>query len=85
MVNEKAETFHSDSLFYVFVNLNGVGENPSFHVVPSKVVATYVYKSHRAWLARPNKSGGAHKDSSMRRFNDAENQYIDRWGLLGLG
>src|SRR5260221_14777189 len=30
MVNEKAEAFFSDNLFYVFVNLNGVGEIPSF-------------------------------------------------------
>ena len=85
MVNEKAETFFSDTLFYVFVNLNGVGENPSFHVVPSKVVATFVTESHRAWLARPNRSGGAHTDSSMRRFKDPESKYLERWDLLGLG
>src|ERR1043165_3898525 len=34
MVNEKAESFQSETLFYV--NLKGVGENPAFHVVPSK-------------------------------------------------
>jgi hypothetical protein len=43
MVNEKAEAFQSETLFYVFVNLKGIAENPSFHVVPSKVVATSVY------------------------------------------
>lgn len=84
MVNEKSESFHSDTLFYVFVNLNGVGENPSFHVVPSKVAATAVYESHRAWLSKPKKSGEARKDSSMRRFKDPDNKFLDRWDLLGL-
>jgi len=84
MVNEKAESFLSETLFYVFVNLKGVGENPAFHVVPSKVVATSVYESHRAWLSKLKKSGEARKDSSMRRFTDPENKYLDRWDLLGL-
>lgn len=86
MVNEKAESegFQSDSLFYVFVNLNGVGANPSFHIVPSKIVAETVYKSHRDWLSQTKKSGEPRKDSSMRRFKDSDNHYLDRWDLLGL-
>src|SRR5258706_3398486 len=84
MVNEQAESFQSETLFYVFVNLKGVGENPSYHVVPSKVVATSVYESHRAWLSGRKKSGDARKDSSMRRFTDPECKYEDRWDLLGL-
>jgi hypothetical protein len=84
MVNEKAVSFQSETLFDVFVNLKGVGENPSFHVVPSKVVATSVYESHRAWLSGLKKSGEARKDSPMRQFRDLENKYLDRWDLLGL-
>lgn len=84
MVDEKAESFQSETLFYIFVNLKGVGENPAFHVVPSKIVATAVYESHRTWLSEPKRSGGARKDSSMRRFKDPENKYLDRWDLLGL-
>jgi len=84
MVNAKAESFYSDNLFYVFVNLNGPGEQPSFHVVPSKEVANTVTASHRNWLATPNRAGGAHKDSPMRRFKDPENRYLARWDLLRL-
>lgn len=84
MVNEKAESFHSDNLFYVFVNLKGVGQSPDFHVVPSKVVAATVYASHRAWLSKPKRSGEARKDSSMRRFKDPECRYLNRWDLLKL-
>lgn len=84
MVNEKAETFHSNNLFYVFVNLIGAGENPEFHIVPSNVVATAVHKSHRAWLSMPKKSGEPRKDSSIRRFKDPDNAYRNRWDLLKL-
>ena len=68
----------------MFVNLVGVGQRPDFHVVPSKVVANHVTKSHKRWLAVPNKSGGAHKDTSMRHFKDENGEYLDRWELLGL-
>jgi hypothetical protein len=84
MLNEKAETYHSDTLFYVFVILNEVGEIPAFHVVPSKDVATYVKTSHEAWRATPNRTGGVHRDTPMRRFKDPENKYLNKWDLLGL-
>lgn len=84
MVNEKAESFHSENLFYVFVNLKGVGENPEFHVVPSEVVAKAVYESHRDWLSKPKKSGEARRDSSMRRFKDPDNEFLNKWDLLKL-
>lgn len=84
MLHEKAESYYSDTLFYVFVNLNGPAQRPDYHIVPSKVVATYIKKSHKRWLARPNKTGGAHKDTPMRRFKDEKSEYLDRWDLLGL-
>ena len=84
MLNEKAESLHSSTLFYVFVNLNGPNEQPAYHVVPSKVVAEYVIASYIAWKAAPNKTGESHKDTSMRRFLDTDNIYLDRWELLGL-
>lgn len=84
MVNAKAESYISDTLFYVFVNLNGLGELPSFHIVPSRDVASIVTESHKAWLAKPNRAGGEHKDSSMRRFRDPDNKYLGRWNLMQL-
>ncbi len=84
MLNEKAEKYFSDTLFYIFVNLNGHSQPPDYHIVPSKVVANYIKKSHRKWLARPNRAGKPHKDTPMRHFKDEKNQYLNRWDLLWL-
>jgi len=63
LLNVKAESFAARNLFYVFVCLGAEKERAVFHVVPSKVVAEYVTKSHRHWLAKPSKAGKPHKDS----------------------
>lgn len=84
ILNEKAEDYYSDTLFYVFINLNGPSQHPGYHIVPSKVVASYVKKSHKEWLATPNRAGKSHKDNPMRQFKDEKNEYLDRWDLLGL-
>lgn len=67
--------------FFVFVNLNGSGA-PTFHIVPSNVVAEYCRRSHEEWLESPGKGGRAHRDTPMRRFADAENRHLSRWDLL---
>src|SRR5689334_20306482 len=50
ILNKKAETNLAANLCYVFVALNGL-KAPSFHVVPSSVVAAFVSDAHRNWLA----------------------------------
>ena len=67
----------------MFVNLNH-DQSPDFHVVPSKVVATWVKKGHARWLATPGRGGRRHKDNPMRTFQDGEGQYLGKWELLGL-
>jgi len=57
MLNEKAEDYYADNLFYVFVNLKGQSQRPDFFIVPSKVVARYIKRSHKKWLKKPSKSG----------------------------
>ena len=84
MLNQKAEGYQSKTLFYVFVNLNGSNQRPDYHVVPSKVVAGYVTRTHQEWLAQPNRAGKPHRDTDMRLFKDSANEYWDRWDLLGL-
>ena len=84
MLNEKSENYYADNLFYVFVNLKEGNQRPDFFVVPSKVVAKHITKSHKKWLKKPNRSGGKHKDSSMRKFSDKEENYLERWDLLRL-
>lgn len=79
MLDPKADHDKSKSLFYVFVNLNGVDQHPDYHIVPSAVVARYVSKNHQNWLAV--KPRGA---STVRKFKDSTNRYRDRWDKLGL-
>ena len=84
LLNEKAENKNADNLFYIFVNLKGDRLRPNFYIVPSKIVAEYIYSKHREWLATPGKKGQRHKDSPLRMFRDPEAQYLDKWDLLGL-
>jgi hypothetical protein len=83
LLNKKAEAMEEKGLFYVFVNLNGSGA-PTYHVVPSAVVAEYVRRTHSEWLAAPGRDGQKRKDTSMRKFEDRDDEWKDRWDVLGL-
>ena len=84
LLHQKAEGLYADDLFYVFVAMNGGVAAPSFHIVPSGVVADSVQKGHAAWLKTPGKNGQAHNDNPMREFTDDGDRYLDSWELLGL-
>ncbi len=84
VLNNKCEEFHADDLFYVFVNLVGVGQLPEYYIVPSKVVADTVRTGHQVWLDTPGKKGQAHNDNPMRMFADQEQKYLDKWDTLKL-
>ncbi|MEA2074633.1 MAG: hypothetical protein U9O85_02700 [Euryarchaeota archaeon] len=84
ILNQKAENYFEENLFYIFVNLKGTNERPDFYIVPSKVVAEHIKKSHQEWLKTPGKKGKPHKDTPMRMFKDEEDQYLEKWGSLGL-
>jgi hypothetical protein len=84
ILNKKAETFYSANHYYVFVALQELGQRPSFHIVPSKVVAEYTYFSHSEWLKGKKRDGSSRKDSSIRKFNDHENIYLEAWNLIQL-
>lgn len=55
ILNEKSENYYADNLFYVFVNLKEGNQRPDFFIVPSKIVAKQITKSHKRWLKRPNR------------------------------
>ncbi len=74
---DKKSEVGSKNLVYVFVNLND-GKPPTFHVVPAKVVASYIRERHKKWLA----GGAGRKDGSMRKFRDPEDRYLDGWKHL---
>lgn len=79
MVDQKAEAYQSNTLFYVFANLNGPDQRPDYHVVPSEAVAYHVTRDYQAWRAKKPRG-----ETNIRQFKDQENQYRDRWDVLGL-
>ena len=72
------------NLFYVFVNLISTDKLPEFYIVPSKVVAKYTSSNHKKWLETKGVKGQKRNDSSMRKFQDKIQQYLNRWELLTL-
>src|SRR5205085_7281333 len=56
ILSKKAEIDLAENLCYVFVSLNGLAA-PSFHIVPSSVVAAFVTDAHRNWLAGSKRDG----------------------------
>ncbi len=83
MLGAKAEKLAAKSLFYVFVRLHD-GGIPDFHVVPSRIVAQFVTKDNRDWLATPGRGGRPHRENPIRIFRDRLNKYRGQWQLLGL-
>jgi hypothetical protein len=84
LLNNKAEDYFSENLFYVFVNLKNNTSRPDYYIVPSKVVAKHVKKGHAKWLRTPGKRVKQHTDNPMRMFQDETNEYLEKWELLGL-
>lgn len=84
ILNKKSETYYSDSHFYIFVAIRPLWQRPLFYVVPSSDVAHYTTTSHVEWLKWTKRDGSKRTDTNMRKFDDKENKYLERWDLLGL-
>ena len=84
VVDKKGENYYADNLFYVFCNLRDGNVRPAFFIVPSKVVAKQIKQNHIGWMKRPNRAGGKHKDTPMRKFFDSEELYLEKWDILNL-
>ena len=76
ILNKKSETFFSDNHFYILVAVSALGERPTFHIVPSIIVAKRVTEDHSNWLSGTKRDGSAGKDSSMRKFYDWNNEIV---------
>ena len=72
-MSEKHETIIDDSIFYCFVNFEL--ENPTVHVIPSRIVAEALRVDYQTWLATPGRNGQPHKPTKMRRLRPT------MWGL----
>lgn len=84
ILSDKAEDFSSPTHFYVFVDLVGLNEQPKYHIVPSSVVSNRVKTGHSNWLNSPGKNGRKRKDSTIRTFSDVNDEYLNKWELLGF-
>ncbi len=84
MLTEKDERFFAPNHYYIFVGLGATDQRPSFHIVPSKTVAKFIADCHQKWLLTTRKDGRKHKDSKMRNFKDPNDDFLERWDLLGL-
>lgn len=77
----KNENIMGNNIFYVFVSLNNL-EKPSYHIVPSKIVAKTIKENHQEWLNSLSKNGQKHNDNNIRKFSDNEDKYLNKWDLL---
>ncbi len=84
VLNEKSQDFVSSTHFYVFVLLGVAGERPQYHVVPSREVANSLKADHKKWINTRGKGGRKHVNNSVRVFADKDDEYLERWDLLGL-
>lgn len=83
ILTKSSQEYQSANLFYVFVNLREK-ETPEYHIVPSSYVAKYITENHNTWLQTPGKKGNTHNDTNIRSFSDKNNEYLNRWDILGL-
>lgn len=84
-MRDKHESIVQARYFYAFVDLEP--DLPVTYVVPSRVVAEVLKKSHQAWLAAPGARGQKRNDTNMRRiqpqypdpFPGYKPNWLDEW------
>ena len=80
-LSKKNEDLQGDNIIYFFVSLNEM-DVPEYHIVPSKIVAETIKRSHQDWLSTPGKHGQPHNDNTIRNFSDINDAYLNRWDYL---
>ena len=80
-LSKKSENLQGDNIIYFFVSLNEL-DVPEYHIVPSKIVAEIVKRSHQEWLNTPGRQGQPHNDNNIRNFFDINDEYLNRWDYL---
>ena len=80
-LTKKNENLFGENIFYIFVSLNEL-DNPSYHIVPSEIVANQIKESHRIWLNTPGRDGKKHNDNNLRNFEDLNDTYLNKWDFF---
>ncbi len=60
----------------------GTVKAPDYFIEPSKEVARRVKETHATWLKTPSRGGSIHNDSTIRKFTDLDEEYLNNWNLL---
>lgn len=81
-LDKKVESQIARNIHFVFVALGAKGQ-PRYQVVPSRVVAVYSARTHRECLAQVGRGGRKRKDTPCAFSKDPEDQYLNKWELLG--
>ena len=81
VMSKKNENISAPNIFYILVCMNGL-DAPEYHIIPSEYVSKSITESHQHWLDTPGRNGVKHNDSSMRKFNDYADDFLNRWDLL---
>jgi len=74
-----------DADFAILVDLEPAA--PAYHVIPTRVLDSWLRADHEGWLARPGKSGRPHQPNRVRRlipsrFENELNPYAKAWDSL---
>ena len=81
IMSKKNEFISSENIFYIFVSMNGLN-SPEYHIVPSGIVSNTIKETHLRWLNTPGRNGAKHNDSPMRKFEDYNDNFLNKWDLL---
>ncbi len=81
LLSKRNENIVADNVFYVFVHLHQL-DNPSYFIVPSKVVANTISKGHQNWLNILSRKVETHIDNNLRTIEFDDNEYLNRWDYL---
>jgi hypothetical protein len=65
LFGQKHETVQNRGLFYALVEFGP--KKQTTYIVPSKVIAQILRRSHQAWLKTPGTKGQPHQDTPMRQ------------------
>jgi hypothetical protein len=75
---------HAQNEWFVLVALDEAEVRPRYFVVPTDVIAGWIYVDHRVWLQGTKRDGTPRKDSTIRaiRSHEIDAVYEEGWDLL---
>lgn len=77
-LTSKNEAIKDANVIYFFVALNDK-DSPKYHIVPSRIVADDISSGYQKWLNTPGRAGRPHKENTIRKFKDEQEEFVDNW------